>query len=91
MKRSFGVLLMALATLVVGAGAALAQSNYPPEPAATSSTRGGGGVVGGGPVGGTAFTGSDVSWMAIVAVTLLVAGIVALFVARRRSARSVAG
>jgi LPXTG-motif cell wall-anchored protein len=90
MKRSFGVLLMALATLVVGASAALAQSTYPPEPAATSSTRGGV-PVGGTPVGGTAFTGSDVSWMAIVAVTLLVAGIVALFVARRRSARSVVG
>ena len=85
MKRLFGVLVMALATLVVGAGAAFAQSNYPPEPAATSSALGGGGSL-----GGTAFTGSDVSWMAIVAVTLLAAGIGALFVARRRSARSVA-
>ena len=84
MKRLFGVLVMALATLVVGAGAAFAQT-YPPEQGATSSVRGGGGSL-----GGTAFTGSDVSWMAIVAVTLLAAGIGALFVARRRLARSVA-
>ena len=85
MKKLFGVLVMALATLVVGAGAAFAQSTYPPEQGATSSVQGAGGSL-----GGTAFTGSDVSWMAIVAVTLLAAGIGALFVARRRSARSVA-
>jgi len=83
MKRMFGVLVTALATTVVTAGTALAQSTYPPEPAATNSVIGDGGSN-----GPTAFTGSDVSVVAMVAVALLIVGLTALFVARRRSARA---
>lgn len=78
MKRMFGVLATAFAMLVIGASSALAQTTYPPTNPPSS-------VLGGG--GGTAFTGSDTSVFAIVAVALLAVGLVALFAARRRSAR----
>jgi LPXTG-motif cell wall-anchored protein len=74
MKRMLGVLATAFATLVIGAGSALAQT-YPPSPD----------VEGAGGGGGTAFTGSDTSTLAIVVIALLAVGLVALFVARRRS------
>ncbi len=73
MKRMFGVLATAFAMLMVGAGSALAQT-YPPSPDVEG--------VGG---GGTAFTGSDASMLAIVVVALLAVGLVALFAARRRA------
>lgn len=81
MKRMFGVLVTALATMVVTAGTALAQTTYPPTPTETTSVAGGGGS-------NTAFTGSDASLVAVIAVALLVVGLAALFVARRRSARA---
>lgn len=81
MKRMLGVLMMALATTVVGASTALAQSTYPPRPSSSVLTTGGAS-------GGSAFTGSDVSLFAVAVVVLLAMGLVALFVARRRTSRA---
>jgi hypothetical protein len=93
MKRLFGSLVLAVTTLVVTAGSALAQT-YPPS--GNGGGNGGGGEVSGaggglgGDLGGTAFTGSDVATMAVVALVLVGLGLTALFVARRRSARAIA-
>lgn len=80
MKRAIRSLVAASVLLMMGASAALAQETYPPS--GTDGT-----TVGGG--GGTAFTGSDVSVAAMAFVALLVLGLAALFVARRRAARLV--
>lgn len=84
MKRIYGVLVTTLGTLVVGAGTALAQTTYPPTPTDPTSVL----PTGGSNDPGTAFTGSDTALLALVAAVLLVAGLGALFVARRRSARA---
>jgi hypothetical protein len=84
MKRAAAVLSSALLTVLVTAGTALAQTTtYPPEP--TSPTSGATGPTGG--TGGTAFTGGDLSFGTIAFATLLVVGVAAMFVARRRAAR----
>ncbi len=80
MKRALGVLASAIVATLVMAGTALAQY-YPPEPEPTTVVQSGGG---GG--GGTAFTGGSVSSAVIVLGILAVLGVVALFVARRRTA-----
>jgi hypothetical protein len=88
MKRAAVVLSSALLTVLVTAGTVLAQTTtYPPESPDTSVIGGGGGAGNVDNVGGTAFTGGDVSFGAIAFATLLVIGVVALFVARRRAAR----
>ena len=79
MKRLTGTLVLAAVSLLLSATAALAQTNYP----ATDDTS----VEGAGGSGGTAFTGSDVSMAAVAIAALLVIGLTALFVARRRAAR----
>jgi len=76
MKRMAAVLAGATALVVTLAGTALA---YTSTPAPTTQVKGAGG-------GGTAFTGGNVSMPVVVAVALLVVGLAALFVARRRSA-----
>lgn len=83
MKRILGIVATVVTTLVIGTGTAFAQSTYPPEPTDPSSVLGGGGSSG----SATAFTGSDVATWAVVAGALLLAGLAALFVARRRAAR----
>jgi hypothetical protein len=87
MKRVAAVLSSALLMVLITAGTVLAQTTtYPPEP--TTSVIGGGGGTGNvDNVGGTAFTGADVSFGAIAFAALLVVGVAALFVARRRAAR----
>lgn len=83
MKRIFGVLAITFASMIIGAGTALAQTTYPPEPTDPSSVLGGGGSSG----SSSAFTGSDVAMWTVVAGALLLVGLTALFVARRRAAR----
>lgn len=79
MKRLAGTLVLAAVSLLLSATAALADNHYP----ATDDTS----VEGAGGSGGTAFTGSDVSMAAVAIAALLVIGMTALFVARRRAAR----
>jgi hypothetical protein len=74
MKRMAAVVLGATALVTTLAGTALAYTSSPPP---TTHVKG---------TGGTAFTGGNVSAAAVIAVTLLVVGLAALFVARRRSA-----
>ena len=82
MKRAAAVLSSALLSVLFTAGSALAQTDYPPS---TSVGDTGGNT--GGTAGGTAFTGGDLSFGAIAFAALLVVGVTALFVARRRAAR----
>jgi LPXTG-motif cell wall-anchored protein len=78
MKKAAAVLVSAIAFMTMLAGTAFAGETEPPEP--TTVVEGSG--------GGTAFTGGDASTAAIVAVALVAVGLVALFVARRRTATS---
>lgn len=84
MKRATLIISSAFLTVLATAGTALAQADYPPSVLPT-----GGQNPNGGPAadGGVAFTGGDVSFTAIAFAVLLVAGITALVVARRRAAR----
>jgi hypothetical protein len=84
MKRAAAVLSSALLTVLITAGTALAQTDYPPS-TSVQPTSGATGPTGG--TGGTAFTGGDLSFGTIAFATLLVVGVAALFVARRRAAR----
>ena len=76
MKKAAAVLVGAIAFMTMLAGTAFAGYTDSPEP--TTVVEGSG--------GGTAFTGGDASTAAIVAVALVAVGLVALFVARRRTA-----
>lgn len=78
MKKAAAVLVSAIAFMTMLAGTAFAGETEPPE--ATTVVEGSG--------GGTAFTGGDASTAAIVAVALVAVGLVALFVARRRTVTS---
>ena len=82
MRRVTAVMTLTLVSLVVTAGAAMAQtSTYPPP----VSVKGASGTDGG---GATAFTGSSqISVGTLMVVALVIAGLTALFVARRRAAR----
>lgn len=81
MKKAAAVLFGAMAFVAMLAGTAFAGYTESPEP--TTVVEGSGGGAG---AGGTAFTGGDASTAAIVAVALVAVGLVALFVARRRTA-----
>ena len=85
-KRVTGVLASAAISLVATASAAMAQtSTYPVSPHPSSSVEG---TSGGN--GGTAFTGATQIPLSTVLICLLViAGVTALVVARRRAARFV--
>jgi len=76
MKKAAAILVGAMAFMTMLAGTAFA---YSEAPAPTNEVAGAGG-------GPTAFTGGDASTAAIVAVALVAVGLVALFVARRRTA-----
>jgi hypothetical protein len=75
-------MMLTLVSLVVTAGAAMAQtSSYPPP----VSVKGASGTRAD---GATAFTGSSqISFGTLMVVALVIAGLTALFVARRRAAR----
>jgi hypothetical protein len=79
MKRVIAVLTVTVIGLVLSAAPAIAGGNYPINPPTPGRTYGG---------GSTAFTGgSGISTATIVAVVLLITGITALIVARRRGTR----
>jgi hypothetical protein len=78
MKRLMGILALATMTVVVTAGTALAQTTYPPTTSVEAASGGN---------GPTAFTGGSVAKPALFVAVLVVAGLTALFVARRRGAR----
>jgi len=85
MRRIYAVVTLTFASLLVTAGAAMAQtSSYPVTPSPTTMVKGASGTRG----GGTAFTGSSqIPFGTLMIVVLVVAGVAALFVARRRAAR----
>jgi hypothetical protein len=84
MRRISAVVTLTFASLLVTAGAAMAQSSYPVTPSPTTVVKGASGTRG----GGTAFTGSSqIPFATLMIVALVVAGVAALFVARRRAAR----
>ena len=76
MRKAAAVLTGAMVFMTMLAGTAFADyTNSPPDDTVVQGSG-----------GGTAFTGGDASTAAIVAVALVAVGLVALFVARRRSA-----
>ena len=85
-KRVTGVLASAAFSVVATASAAMAQtSTYPVSPHPSTSVEG---TSGGN--GGTAFTGaSQIPLSTVLICLLVVAGVAALVVARRRAARFV--
>ena len=84
-KRVTGTLAIAAVTILISASTAMAQtSSYPVTPSATTVVKGTGGTAG----GGTAFTGSSqIPVGTLMLVGLVVVGLAALLVARRRAAR----
>ena len=84
-RRISAVVTLTFASLLVTAGAAMAQtSSYPVKPSPTTVVKGVSGTRG----GGTAFTGStQIPFATLMIVALVVAGVAALLVARRRAAR----
>lgn len=87
-KRFTTVALSAFAFVVLTAATALAQQDYPPDVLGEGggNVEGTGGAAGAGAdAAGTAFTGSDVSLFLMAAVALLVVGLSALMISRRRS------
>ena len=78
MKRIATVVTLAASMAIAGAGSALAANNdYPPSPNGTGGGTGGG--------GGVAFTGADITLGMVLVGALVVAGVVALFLSRRRA------
>jgi hypothetical protein len=75
MKRMAGVLVGAIVMALSVAGTALADYTNSPSPTTVVSGSG----------GGTAFTGGNVSTPLVVASILVIVGLAALFVARRRA------
>ena len=82
MRRITAVTTLAFASIVLSAGAALAGSTYPPPSTAVEAAGGSRGD------GGTAFTGStQLPFAMLMVAVLVIAGLTALYVARRRSTR----
>jgi hypothetical protein len=86
-RRVIGIAAMAVVAIVTTASLAMAQtSSYPISPSGGASVKGVSGSRGGG--AGTAFTGSSqIPLGTVLLVTLVVVGLGALLVARRRAAR----
>jgi hypothetical protein len=86
-KRTTGILATAAMMILSTAAAAMAQTNtYPMPTSGTTSVKAQSGVAGTG--GGTAFTGSSqIPVGTLMIVALVVVGLAALLVARRRAAR----
>jgi hypothetical protein len=80
-KRTATVVSLAIGMALAGAGTALAK-NYPPTPGGNS----GGNIGGAGGSGGNvAFTGANVTLGMVLVAALVVVGVVALFIGRRRA------
>jgi hypothetical protein len=86
MKRLFYALGSAVAFAVVSAPSALAAAGYPQSPSASVEGTSGSN-------GGTAFTGAGggISMATVWVVILVVVGVSALLIARRRAARLTSG
>jgi hypothetical protein len=86
MKRLFCALGSAVAFVVVSAPSALAAAGYPESPSASVEGTSGSN-------GGTAFTGAGggISMATVWIVVLVVVGVSALLIARRRAARLTSG
>jgi hypothetical protein len=81
-KRATGILAVATVTILSTAVTAMAQTTTYPPPASVEATGGTRGT------GGTAFTGSSqIPVGTLILVALVIVGVAALFVARRRAAR----
>jgi LPXTG-motif cell wall-anchored protein len=80
MKRALGVFASAFVAVALMAGTALADYPPSPEPTTVVKSSGGGG-------GNTAFTGGEISTAVLALGVLVVLGVAALFLARRRSAQ----
>ena len=82
LKRVTGVVILTTVAMVVLAGSAIAQTStatYPVSPVTSVEAAGG---------SKTAFTGSGlISFGTVMVVALVIAGLTALLVARRRAAR----
>jgi hypothetical protein len=78
-KRTVTVVTLALGMALIGAGTSIAQ-NYPPNP--NGNTGGAGGT---GDAGGVALTGANVTLGMVLVAALLLVGLAALVVSRRRA------
>ena len=84
MRRATTIIVLAVAGVLMTAGTVFAQTSNPSD--GIEGVAGAGGAAGAG-VGGTAATGGDFIAAALAIVALVVAGLVALFIARRSSLR----
>ena len=86
MRRATTLIVLAVAGVLMTAGTVWAQTTNPSDGIeAVDPLAGAAGAAGG--VGGTAATGADVTMAALAIFALVLAGLVALFVARRSSLR----
>jgi LPXTG-motif cell wall-anchored protein len=88
-RRVAGVAAVALANVLLTAWAASAQSgNYPPSPTGGGAVGGGGapGAPGVGQGGALPVTGANITVGMVILVALVLAGVLALLVSRRRAA-----
>jgi hypothetical protein len=84
MKRLAAVIAGGMTLVLTVAGTALA-GDYTNGASPTTVVEG----AGGGGAGGTAFTGGNVGPVVMIAIALVVVGLAALFLARRRAAQQV--
>ncbi|HET6712509.1 MAG TPA: LPXTG cell wall anchor domain-containing protein [Actinomycetota bacterium] len=83
MKKIAVMVASAIAFVTMASTTALA--DYTESPPPENVVEGAGGVAGNGGADATAFTGGDTSTAVIVAVALVAAGLLALWLARRRA------
>lgn len=86
MKKIAVMVASTIAFVTMASATALA--DYTESPPPENVVEGAGGVAGNGGADATAFTGGDTSTAAIVVVALLAAGLLALWIARRRVAQA---
>jgi hypothetical protein len=86
MKKIALMVASTIAFVTMASATALADSTEPPSP--TNIVEGAGGAAGNGGADATAFTGGDTLTAAIVVVALVAAGLLALWIARRRATQA---
>ena len=85
MRRATTLIVLAVAGVLMTAGTVWAQTTNPSDGIEAVDPLAG--AAGAGGVGGTAATGADVTMAALAILALVIAGLVALFIARRSSLR----
>ena len=80
--KKIALMVASLIAFVTMASTALADTTEAPSP--TNLVEGAGGAASNGGADATAFTGGDTTTAAIVVVALVAAGLIALWIARRR-------